>query len=187
MHMRDILFAITCATLACSCTEDDPCSGIYYTSSSLLHVSYVNVVVEGPGLESMWWEPQVSLWDYPRDEGYPDDEITLTISQAACPDHRIIIEGHVLGDHTLDDITYSTYWIGENCHVTPEARTMLPVSDGSVTYDRIAYEDDGDYITISFNNLRILNREPPPEDPPGLSSIIMNGTYRAPVRCLITP
>ncbi len=182
MRPSGILPALACAVLTGSCTQNDPCSGIYYTELEG-NVSVVNVVVEGPGLGSEWWEPRVSLWDYPRSAGYPDDEITLDISQAACPDQKIIIQGHVRSDGTLDDVTYSTYWLSVDCHVTPEARSWTPVSDGSITYEQT---EDG-YIMISFNNLRILNREPPPEDPPSLSSITMNGLYRAPVTCLMTP
>ena len=172
-----LLLAAICIA---ACTEDDPCTGIYYTRETG-NVSYVAATVEGPGLESEWWEPRVSIWDYPSSSGYPDDEIVITISQAACPDHKIIIEGNVQGDGTLDPILYSHYWVGDVCAVAPDVRSMVPVSDGSVTFHRA-----DDYFTISFNNLRILNRAPI-GDPPDVESVILNSFYRAPAVCLITP
>ena len=173
--------ALACMLVLGSCTEDDdPCTGIYYTEDTIHHGS-LRIEVEGPGLEPEWWGVRTSMWIYPSSGGYPEDEISLHISQTPCPDQRIIITGHVMGDGTFQDVTYASYWLAERCGFAAAARTFVPVSDGSITYHRT----DEDVLIISFNNFRILNRGV--GDPPDIESILINCIYQAPVDCLIVP
>ena len=162
-----------------SCTEYEPDSWTCHTES-YGNLSYVLVIVEGPGLEAEYWEIRVSMWYYPRSGGYPDDEITLHLRQADCLDNEILIEGHVRGDGTLHDVEHSSHWLEEPCSDVHEEQTWHPESGGTVTSER----SEG-YVSIEFDHLHISN--PSPADPPSISSITLDGLYRAPVTCLEAP
>jgi hypothetical protein len=177
MRMRGILVAMP-ALLLSSCLPGSWCSGDYLTEGRD-HVNEVDLAVEGPELDSVDWVHWVSLED---NHGDQYDLLTITIEQADWPRYRIVVrayfaeEGTVYFDDRGLDFSYMTE--------SPEGYSQIRehwnwVADGTVTFVRA----DGE-VTIIFDNLVITTTDTLPEGSPAVSSITLNGEYRAPVYCV---
>lgn len=174
MRMRGILLAVASMVLA-RCTGYVPCIDVYKTEWES-NESDVDISIEGPGLESAEWDLLVNLTDRPE-EGW--DQLRIMLSREGCSVPTIDIEFLLSEEGVLEPQHDGNLRLEEPCPELSVYETWDPVPEGTVTFER-----SNGWARIQFHNLVILNPEPLPPDPPGLTSITMNGEYRAPVSCM---